>query len=292
MNAGPPCIPEWRWVPVISGHTVARVLAAGDGEFLLSLDLGRTQTSVVVDGDTIVLRGGRAVPKADLAGAVSSDEDCVLVGEGGCRKIYIFCDETSSYYKLFQPFEDRPPTIVINSATMHAIVGKDPWQDETEKVSEVPARAGECLDTCCGLGYSAQLLSQAGFHRVTTCEVDPNVLEVAAANPWSEGLFGDPRIEIVPADVRGFVGGCDEGRFSCVFHDPPTVHHAGDLYAESLYRDFARVLRPGGVMYHYVGTPGARAGRDYARGVIRRMRAAGFGRLGRVAGGVLGIRGR
>jgi predicted methyltransferase len=292
MHAHPTGIPDWRSVPIVSGHTAARMLSAPSGELSVSLDLGRSQTAVTVDADGFVLPDGRTVSRGQLAAEVSAPEDCIELAEDDCRKVYIFSDETSSYYKLFQPFEDRPPTIVINSATMHAIVGKDPWQDEAEKVGTVPARAGECLDTCCGLGYSAQLLAEAGFTRVTTCEVDANVLSVAAVNPWSEGLFGDPRIGIVPSDVRDFITGSEDGRFACVFHDPPTVYQAGELYSEALYREFARILRPGGVMYHYVGTPGAKAGRDYARGVIRRMQSAGFGRVRRVPGGVLGVRAR
>lgn len=290
MSPGQSNVPEWRSVPMLSGHTTERIFAAPEGRLTVSLDLGRTQTYVTIEEDALVLPEGTRVSKADLSGELSSPEDCIELGDSGCRKVYLFSDQTSSYYKLFQPFEDRPPTIVINSATMHAIVGKDPWQDETEKVQAVRRRSGECLDTCCGLGYSAQLLAEAGFSRVITCEVDGNVLEVASVNPWSEGLFRGPRIEIVPSDVRDFVRGCDDGRFACVFHDPPTVHQAGDLYAEALYREFARVLRPRGVMYHYVGAPGAKAGRDYARGVIRRMQAAGFGPVRRVPGGVLGTR--
>jgi hypothetical protein len=292
MDATPACVPEWRCVPVMSGHTAVRILAAAEGEVPVSLDLGRSRTVVRVQGNAIILPDGRQAAGTELRSEVSSPEDCVEFSGGGCRKIYIFSEVTNSYYKLFQPFEDRPPTIVINSATMHAIVGKDPWQDEQEKVGVVPAGGGECLDTCCGLGYSAQLLADAGYTRVTTCEVDSNVLAVAAVNPWSEGLFVNARIAIALADVRDVVRGSADGRFACVFHDPPTVYQAGDLYAESLYREFARVLRRGGVMYHYVGTPGARSGRDYARGVIRRMQAAGFTRVRRVPAGVIGICGR
>jgi hypothetical protein len=230
------------------------------------------------------------VTRAELAAAFSEPEDCVEVRNGECRKVYLYDDAERKYYKLYQPCEGRAPTIIINNATMHAIIGKDPWQDEADKVAVLPRRGGECLDTCCGLGYSAQLLAEAGFTRVTTCEVDLNVLTIASVNPWSEGLFSSPHISIAHTDVRDLVRLCDAGRYACIFHDPPTVLHAGELYAEELYREFARVLHPHGALYHYVGAPGARVGRDYARGVIRRLQDAGFTEVHRVTRGVLALR--
>jgi hypothetical protein len=286
----PSDLPAWRQVPILSGRAARLLLAPERGAVTVSLDLGRTKTAVVIEGEDIVLPDGQRARKAGLAAAFSDPEDCIEIAEDGCRKVYLFSESERRYYKLFQPFEGRPPTIVINNATMHAIVGKDPWEDAEEKVATVPRRGGECLDTCCGLGYSAQLLAKRGFQRVTTCEADLNVLTIAAVNPWSEGLFRNPRIAVQHADVREFAARSDAGRFACVFHDPPTVLLAGELYSEELYREFARILAPEGVLYHYVGAPGARLGRDYARGVIRRLQAAGFRGVRRVTEGVLAVR--
>jgi predicted methyltransferase len=284
-------IQVWRRAFVISGRTARRIVEAPAGPLELSLDLGRSRAAVTVEGGSAVLPDGRPVGIDVLSQAVSDDEDCVELAASGPRKVYLYSEERRKYYKLYQPFEDRPPTVVINGATMHAIVGKDPWQDEVEKVAQVPARRGACLDTCCGLGYSAQLLLSAGFRPVVTCEADPNVLVVAAVNPWSEGLWA-PHVVLVPMDLRDLVRSTPDGRFACVFHDPPTVHQAGELYSEELYRGFARVLAPGGVLYHYVGAPGRRAGRDYARGVMRRLQAAGFVDVRRAASGVAARRAR
>ena len=280
-------IPSWRRVPIISGRTARRILDAETGALEVSLDLGRTRSRVEIGGGALILPDGTRLPRTRLAEVRPAPEDCIELTDGDARTVYLFDATRRTHYKLFQPLEERPPTIVINSATMHAIVGTEPWQDEVDKVGELPARRGECLDTCCGLGYSAQLLAARKAGRVVTCEVDPNVLAVAALNPWSEGLFGEPGIRIVLADVRDYVRDCSAGRFTSVFHDPPTVYQAGDLYAEALYAGFARVLRPGGALYHYVGAPGRRSGRDYARGVIRRLQSVGFTRVRRVTGGVL-----
>lgn len=282
-------LPSWRQVPIISGRTARRMLEAGFGALEVSLDLGRTETAISVEADEIVLPDARRVKKAALAEVSPEAGDCIELAQGGCEKVYLYSDAERKYYKLYQPFEGRAPTIVINNAPMHAIVRKDPWQDEADKVATLPRRRGECLDTCCGLGYSAQLLADAGFARVTSCEVDLNVLGIAAINPWSGGLFKRPKIALLNVDLRELVAGCPAGRFSCVFHDPPTIFQAGELYSEALYREFAAVLARGGVLYHYVGSPGRRSGRDYARGVMRRMHAAGFIGVRRVTGGVLGV---
>jgi hypothetical protein len=281
-------VPSWRKAPIVSGRTVECLAAAEPGELSVSLDLGLTRDRVTVGRDAMLLPDGQRVAISDLRAESSAPEDCIEISGGTPRKVYIYDEARRKYYKLFQPSEDRAPTIVINGAAMHAIVRADPWTDAAAKVAALPRAEGACLDTCGGLGYSAQLLADAGFQTVTTCEEDPNVLSVAAVNPYSRGLFERAEVHLVGADVRRFVARCAAGRFRCVFHDPPTIFQAGDLYAEELYAGFARALGRGGVCYHYVGEPGKRSGRDHAHGVMRRMQASGFRGLRRVTGGVLG----
>ncbi len=285
-------VPDWQRATVISGRTARRLLDAAEGPLTASLDLGRNRHEVMVEAGALGLPDGQHVARGDLADAFSAPEDCIELRAGECRKVYRYDESLHKYYKLFQPFEDRPPTIVINGATMHPIVGVDPWEGTASMVAAVPRRGEQCLDTCCGLGYSAQMLAATRFEHVTTCEVDGNVLAVAAVNPWSEGLFGASNVRVLATDLREFVAGSPAGSLDCVFHDPPTVYQAGELYAGELYEEFFRVLAPGGMLYHYVGAPGARRGQDYARGVMRRLTEAGFVRVRRVPGGVLGIRPR
>jgi uncharacterized protein len=283
--------PQWQALPILSGHTARQLASAPDGPVALSLDLGRTTAQVSIGDGALILPDGTTAPLGqDLSRAFTSDEDCAVLRDGGWEKLYEYSESTGKYYKLYQAVEGQAPTIVIAGATMHTIVGKAPMQDAADKVAALPRRIrGACLDTCCGLGYSAQLLSDRIGGPVTTCELDPNVLEMAALNPWSEGLFDPSRVSIDPRDLRDVVAECGDGTLGCIFHDPPTVHQAGELYAESLYVEFARILARGGVLYHYVGTPGKRRrGQDYAAGVMRRMASAGFTRTKRVWGGVLG----
>ena len=280
-------VPQWQSVPILSGRTARLLVECAAGALEVSLDLGLTRTEVTAGADLIQLPGGESVSRSALAEAFSAPEDCVTVSGGACRKSYTYSIATRRYYKLYQPFDGRAPTIVINNAAMHAIVGMDPWQDEEEKVGALGPLRGRCLDTCCGLGYSAQLLARTGCQRVTTCEVDEEVLRIASLNPWSRGLFQSGSIEILHVDVRDFVKECAVGTFAAIFHDPPTPYQAGELYSEELYAGFARALSPSGVLYHYVGRPGARRGQDYARGVMRRLQSVGFTRVSRCARGVL-----
>ncbi len=280
-------VPDMNKVPIVSGRTIRRLQRLSAGSVTVSLDLGLSTSTVTLTADSLELPQGYAVDREELDDAWRHPEDCVVLSERGCVKVYLYSEERGKHYKLHHHEEDAAPTIIINNATMHSIVRMGPWEDEVRKVESLPRHEGACLDTCCGLGYSAQLLAEAGFERVITCEVDPNVLEIASVNPWSRGLFRRPRIEIQEADVRDYAAECPKNSFPLVFHDPPTVYQAGELYSEELYREFARILEPGGVLYHYVGEPGRNRGQDYAGGVMDRLYTVGFRSTRRIHGGVL-----
>ncbi len=275
--------------PIISGWTIRRLLQSDPGDVELSLDLGvstetiqRTQTDVLLPNTT-------AVPLSGLKDLNSDPEDCfLLLAEETIRKVYLYSDETRKYYKLYQPEENVAPTIVIAGATMHTIVDNTPWDDAHQKTSALPPRNGECLDTCFGLGYSAQLLRNRGYEKIVSCEKDSNVLRIARLNPWSANAFDRDGIEVVPSDVREYISDCQNERFAGIFHDPPTIHQAGELYSGELYKDFQRIMKSGGVFYHYVGSPGKKRGQDFKRGVMRRLQDAGFTRVERRKGGVTG----
>jgi hypothetical protein len=54
---------------------------------------------------------------------------------------------------------------------------------------------------------------------------------------------------------------------------------AGELYSGEFYRHLYRVLARKGRLFHYVGDPDSRSGRNVTRGVVRRLQEAGFGRV-------------
>ena len=55
-------------------------------------------------------------------------------------------------------------------------------------------------------------------------------------------------------------------------------HHDRDEGSASLevYRALRRLLRPGGVLFHYVGDPASKASGRLFKGVLQRLREAGF----------------
>jgi predicted methyltransferase len=62
-----------------------------------------------------------------------------------------------------------------------------------------------------------------------------------------------------------------------VLHDPPRFGTAGELYSQAFYDELARVLVPGGMLFHYTGTPNKiTSGRDVQREVRRRLQKSGF----------------
>jgi uncharacterized protein len=137
--------------------------------------------------------------------------------------------------------------------------------------------AGVCLDTCGGLGYTAIALASApGVTGVSSFEVDANVIEAARHNPDSARLFAEPKIDLRNEDVFEALDGFPDATFDRVFHDPPRVGLAGELYSGAFYEKLYRVMRPGGRLFHYTGAPGEKAGRRTVAGVIRRLSAAGF----------------
>lgn len=65
--------------------------------------------------------------------------------------------------------------------------------------------------------------------------------------------------------------------YSCVIHDPPArALCRTDLYGLAFYRQLHRVLRPGGELFHYIGSPDSKeSGRLYS-GIMARLGEAGF----------------
>ncbi|MCX7055401.1 MAG: SAM-dependent methyltransferase, partial [Proteobacteria bacterium] len=87
------------------------------------------------------------------------------------------------------------------------------------------------------------------------------------------------------------IRGLADVSFDAILHDPPRFGLAGELYSQDFYDELARVLRPGGRLFHYTGTPNRlTSGRDVPHEVERRLRLAGF--TTRIEGdGVLAMRG-
>lgn len=170
-------------------------------------------------------------------------------------------------------------TLEIDGVRMHQTARKSPLKDAFDKVEACKPTPGlMVLDICTGLGYCALEAAKRGCW-VVTIEKDPEVLELARHNKASQGLFGNDRIQIVNQDALVFVPTLQDSSFDLVLHDPPRLSMAGELYSGAFYRQLFRVLKVGGRLFHYTGTPGLLSGKNIPRGVKERLSLAGFVRL-------------
>ncbi len=164
------------------------------------------------------------------------------------------------------------PILEIDGVHMHSILS-DPWADAVRRVSVAKIRKSmKVLDTCTGLGYTAIAAIERGAE-VITVEVRKEVLTLAEWNPWSEDL---KKATIILGDIRKVIKSFDNERFDRIIHDPPAFTLSGELYSRELYKEFIRVLKPGGILFHYTGETGRRRGIDVMRGVMERLREVGF----------------
>lgn len=265
--------------PVLSCVTVRPALKAweeGQSAAMLSLDLGLTASPVALKSTGIILPGGQPLPWEAVREIAGSDSACFQVVDGEVSKIRAFSEELNRAYSLMPT--ERAPTLLVSGVAMHRIKDIDPHQDTQRKIRTITPLTGDVLDTCTGLGYTAIEAAQTA-ERVVTIELDPTVLRIARRNPWSRSLFVNPRIQQIVGDTFEEVSGFQDGTFSRILHDPPLFSLAGELYSGEFYRQLHRVLARRGRMYHYVGDPGSRSGRNLGRGVVRRLQEAGFSRV-------------
>ena len=134
------------------------------------------------------------------------------------------------------------------------------------------------LDTCMGLGYTA-IQASSSCANVTTCEISNAVMELAKWNPWSSELFENENIEIIQGDIAEEIKDMPECSFNAIIHDPPRFSKAENLYSFEFYKELFRVLKIGGRLFHYVGSPGKGKGRKINEEVKKRLKKAGFRKI-------------
>ena len=239
-----------------------------------SLDLGRTRTSVSLQEGLVRLSAEARITLDDLRRIADCQDAVFGVSDGVVEKVMRFSEATSRTYKL-RPTADWP-ALEISGILMHRIKGTTPRRDAEAKLRLVSPVRGAVLDTCMGLGYTA-ILSAVTAQSVTVIEKDPNVLEMARLNPYSQPLFEGSKIKVIQGDAAEAVTGLGEATFDIVNHDPPTLSIAGELYADAFYAELLRILRPGGKLLHYTGAPGSRGRHvDLNASVTRRLARVGF----------------
>lgn len=249
---------------------------AGEPRAMVSPDLGLTKTEVSIEPDGARFPDGQILTWEALDTISASPRVCFLVVEGAVRKIQLFSEATDRLYSLMPT--QGVPTMLVSGIPMHRIKGIDPRQDTLRKVKTIAPIRGHVLDTATGLGYTA-IQAAKSADRVVTIELDAAALEIAGLNPWSQGLFENPKITQIVGDSCEEIKNLGDGAFARIIHDPPAFSLAGDLYSAEFYRELFRVLARGGRLFHYIGDLESKSGRVVARGAMRRVGEAGFSRV-------------
>ena len=203
------------------------------------------------------------------------------------RTIYYFDGESFEPVSRFSdaliklvPTEWGAPTFEIDGIKMLPTAKASPIEDARRKVALVDPRGKLLLDTCGGLGYFAACCLEAGVAAIHSFEKNADVLWLRRLNPWSpdpQAATSGGRLQLAHADVSQAIAQIADASVDAALHDPPRFGIAGELYSQDFYGQLARVLRRGGRLFHYTGSPNRlTSGRDVPREVAARLEKAGF----------------
>lgn len=279
-------------MPHYSGPLLTRPLAeallaaheAGTGTWTGSLDLGRSSGEALLHTNAWEWRGQRYPWPGKLKD----------------RTIYFWDgDEFASVSRYsgalikLVPTGWGAPTFEIDGIKMLPTSKASPIDDARRKVALVQPQGKTVLDTCGGLGYFAACCLDAGAARIDSFEKNEDVLWLRTLNPWSPDPEADTsggRLRLAHADVSQAIADIPAASVDAVLHDPPRFGIAGELYSQAFYDQLARVMRRGGRLFHYTGTPNTlTSGRDVPGEVLKRLQKSGF-KAERALDGVLAAR--
>jgi uncharacterized protein len=260
--------------PLLTRPIAAAMLTARDGgaaSWHGSLDLGRSQDDARLDRGGWQWRGERYAWPEKLKD----------------RTIYYWAGDAFEPVSRFSgaliklvPTEWGAPTFEIDGIKMLPTAKASPFEDARRKVALVAPRGKVVLDTCGGLGYFAASCLEDGATRIQSFEKNADVLWLRTLNPWSpdpDSPDSGGRLQLVHDDVSRAIAGIADASVDALLHDPPRFGIAGELYSQAFYDQLARVLRRGGRLFHYTGTPNKlTSGRDVPREVQKRLQKAGF----------------
>ena len=250
-----------------------------------SFDLGRSQAGISLDADGWAL-AGRRYP---------------WPGKVRERTIYFFDGQDFQplsrfgQYGLIKlvPTDWGVPTFEIDGIKMLPSAKVSPLEDARTKVALVQPAGKVVLDTCGGLGYFAQACLEAGVARILSTERNADVLWLRTHNPWSpdpDSTAAGGRLQLAHGDITQAITAVADASVDAVLHDPPRFGIAGELYSLAFYRQLARVIKPGGRLFHYTGSPNRlTSNRDVPAEVATRLGQAGF-RAEKALDGVFAVR--
>lgn len=234
----------------------------GKTEVEISLDLGKSKIILKIQNDKLILPNGQ---KAEIPKIRDSDKTCYLHKNGKFVKFQFFSEETNKLYQLV-PTQNKP-ILKVSGTPMHKMLF-------VEQIKKAQLK-GTVLDSGTCLGYTAIAAAQTA-KQVITIEWDPNVIEVAKLNPWSQELFTKENIRQIIGDLTEEIKKFPGEHFDSIIFDAGTVHESGDFFSKANYREAYRVLKKGGYLYHYLPQAGVKRGRDFIGEIINRIKRAGF----------------
>ncbi|GAB3383984.1 class I SAM-dependent methyltransferase [Lysobacter fragariae] len=260
--------------PLLTRSLAQALLAARDagaGTWTGSLDLERSQGEARLEPDAWLWRDQRYPYPLTL-----KDRTIHYWDGDGFAPVSRF---SGSLIKLV-PTQWGAPTFEIDGIKMLPTSKESPIDDARRKVALVEPRGKVVLDTCGGLGYFAACCLDAGVARIHSFEKNTDVLWLRTLNPWSPDPdapgFGG-RLQLNHADVSKAITQIADASVDALLHDPPRFGIAGELYSQVFYDQLARVLRRGGRLFHYTGSPNKlTSGRDVPREVLKRLEKSGF----------------
>jgi predicted methyltransferase len=260
--------------PLLTRAIVDALLAARDAgaeECIGSLDLGYSGENALLQKDAWQWRGQRYAYPATL-----KDRTIYYWDGDEFAPVSRF---SGSLIKLV-PTEWGAPTFEIDGIKMLPTSKESPFEDARRKVALVEPRGKIVLDTCGGLGYFAACCLEAGAGHIQSLEKNADVLWLRTLNPWSpdpDAPTSSGRLQLNHADVSQAIMQIADASIDALLHDPPRFGIAGELYSQAFYDQLARVLRRGGRMFHYTGSPNKlTSGRDVPNEVAKRLEKAGF----------------
>ncbi len=266
------------------GEALIAARDAGADTWTGSLDLGRSSGEARLDADAWEWRGQRYPWPGKLKDRTihywDGDEFAAVSRYSG------------ALIKLV-PTEWGAPTFEIDGIKMLPTAKASPMEDAQRKVALVQPRGKTVLDTCGGLGYFAACCLEAGATRIQSFEKNADVLWLRTLNPWSpdpEAPEFDGRLQLAHDDVTQAIMQIADASVDALLHDPPRFGIAGELYSQVFYDQLARVLRRGGRLFHYTGSPNTlTSGRNVPREVATRLEKSGF-KAELALDGVLGMK--
>jgi predicted methyltransferase len=256
--------------------TLLEARRGGLGSTIISLDLGLTTVEVELEPGWVSFPGAESLSWNALEAIASDETRCYRIVEKKAEPIEMFSEDSGLFFALMPTAS--APTMLVSGIPMHRIKNSNPHLDTLAKIKAIAPLRGRVLDTATGLGYTAIQAAKTATS-VVTIEIDPAAQEIARLNPWSQALFSNPTIRQIIGDSYEEIEQFEDASFTAILHDPPVFSLAGDLYSGAFYRQAHRVLKRGGRMFHYIGDPDSKSGARTTRGVVRRLKEAGFNRV-------------